>query len=194
MAPSKISESSIIMVPLCLPLCRRLILRGRTRCGPKQVDKKKIMAEYFLIPQELEYNLLPSPYLSMAKMIESPLPLQSTAITSFQLVRAQLLAIPDAKTIYKLLECSRRRVLDGFRSVIYSHVGGAITHFPLKILAYWDAVSTLKRDAWARRRKSQQWVNSQKKSHPPNRTIIISAGDVLRQRRQWRSCIWSFPL
>ena len=133
------------------------------------------MAEYFLIPQELEHALLPSPYLSMAKMMEFPLPLQSTAITGFQpaqffskdaditdsdlLVRARRLAIPDAKTIYKLLECSRRRMLDGFRSVIYSHVG-AVKHFPLWILTYWDAVSTLKRDAWARWRKSQQQPSS----------------------------------
>ncbi|KAJ7895546.1 hypothetical protein B0H14DRAFT_2333803, partial [Mycena olivaceomarginata] len=152
-------------------------------------------AEFFLIPQELEHDLLPSPYLPIAKMLEFPLPLQNTAITGFQpaqffskalpdiadrdlLIRARRLPIPDAKTIHKLLESSRQRWLDGFRSVIYSHVGGAATHFPLWILTYWESVSTLKRDAWGKLRKSQEWVNRQKKITPVNRSRAALAEDT----------------
>ncbi|KAJ7894630.1 hypothetical protein B0H14DRAFT_3426658 [Mycena olivaceomarginata] len=75
---------------------------------------RKMAAEFFLIPQELEHDLLPSPYLPIAKMLEFPLPLQNTAITGFQpaqffskalpdiadrdlLIRARRLPIPDAK-------------------------------------------------------------------------------------------------
>ncbi|KAJ6496367.1 hypothetical protein C8R45DRAFT_926876 [Mycena sanguinolenta] len=89
---------------------------------------KKAVAAFFLIPQELESDLLPSPYLSMAKMLEFPLPLQSAGImiTGFQpaqffskdlpdlndsdlRIRLPRLPIPDAKTIHKLLAGSRQR-------------------------------------------------------------------------------------
>ncbi|KAJ6508568.1 hypothetical protein C8R45DRAFT_1089732 [Mycena sanguinolenta] len=97
---------------------------------------EKMVADYFLIPQELEFNLLPSPYLSIAKMLEFLLPLQSSAITccqSAQFFSKELpdltdsdlqicllrLRIPDAKTIHRLLAGSRQHVLDGFRSVLY---------------------------------------------------------------------------
>ncbi|KAJ6474184.1 hypothetical protein C8R45DRAFT_1103172 [Mycena sanguinolenta] len=37
---------------------------------------KRMVADSFLIPQELEFDLLPSPYLSIAKMLEFSLPVQ----------------------------------------------------------------------------------------------------------------------
>ncbi|KAJ7903022.1 hypothetical protein B0H13DRAFT_2335376 [Mycena leptocephala] len=40
---------------------------------------KEIAAQWFLIPQELEHNLLPSPYLPIEQMLEFPLPLQNAA-------------------------------------------------------------------------------------------------------------------
>ncbi|KAJ7091690.1 hypothetical protein C8R44DRAFT_954969 [Mycena epipterygia] len=40
---------------------------------------KKMAAEFFTIPQEVEYELLPTPYLSIAKMLEFPRPLQNVA-------------------------------------------------------------------------------------------------------------------
>jgi hypothetical protein len=39
---------------------------------------KKIAAQWFLIPQELELDILPSLFLSIAKLLEFPLPLEST--------------------------------------------------------------------------------------------------------------------
>ncbi|KAJ6453117.1 hypothetical protein C8R45DRAFT_945307 [Mycena sanguinolenta] len=82
---------------------------------------EKMVADYFLIPQELEFDLLPSPYLSIANMLEFPLPLQSSAITGCQSaqffskelpdltdsdlqIRLLRLPIPDAKTIHRLLD------------------------------------------------------------------------------------------
>ena len=44
------------------------------------VKLKKMVADYFLILQELELDLLPSPYLLIAKMLEFSLPLQSSVL------------------------------------------------------------------------------------------------------------------
>ncbi|KAF8190226.1 hypothetical protein K438DRAFT_2141717 [Mycena galopus ATCC 62051] len=156
---------------------------------------KKIVAEYFLIPQELEFDLLPSPHLSIARMLDFPLPLQSSAMTGSQpaqffskelpdisdrdlQIRLPRLSIPDAKTIRKLLAGSRQRFVDGFRSVLYSHVGSTASHYLLWILTYWEAVSELKGDAWANFRKSQEWLNRQKKIAPANRARAALAEDA----------------
>ncbi|KAJ6447790.1 hypothetical protein C8R45DRAFT_948358 [Mycena sanguinolenta] len=53
------------------------------------------VAVSFLIPQELEYDLLPSPYLSIAKMLEFPLPLQSSAIIGCQPTQFFSKELPD---------------------------------------------------------------------------------------------------
>ncbi|KAJ7033238.1 hypothetical protein C8F04DRAFT_1261048 [Mycena alexandri] len=77
---------------------------------------RKLGAEFFTIPQELEHELLPSASLSIAKMLEFPLPLQTTTALATQraqffssdapnitdknlLIRARRLAIPDRKTV-----------------------------------------------------------------------------------------------
>ncbi|KAJ6456514.1 hypothetical protein C8R45DRAFT_580223, partial [Mycena sanguinolenta] len=93
-------------------------------------------------------------------------------------IRLPRLPIPDAKTIHKLLAGSRQRFLDGFRSVVYSHVGGTASHYPLWILTYWESVSELKGDAWANLRQSRDWVNRQKKIIPANRGRAALADDV----------------
>jgi hypothetical protein len=48
----------------------------------------------------------------------------------------------------------------------------------LWILTYWESVSTLKRDAWGKLRKSQEWVNRQKKITPVNRSRAALAEDM----------------
>ncbi|KAJ7834056.1 hypothetical protein B0H14DRAFT_3462322 [Mycena olivaceomarginata] len=45
---------------------------------------KRVAAEYFTLPQELEFELLPSPHLSIAKMLEFPLPLQNNLAMAAQ--------------------------------------------------------------------------------------------------------------
>jgi hypothetical protein len=42
---------------------------------------RKIAAQYFLIPQTLEHDLVPSPCLPIAKMLEFTLPLQNATAT-----------------------------------------------------------------------------------------------------------------
>ncbi|KAJ6622225.1 hypothetical protein B0H10DRAFT_2214583 [Mycena sp. CBHHK59/15] len=156
---------------------------------------KKIAAQWFLIPQEPEHNLLPSPYLPIAQMLEFPLPLQNVApVTTDQpaqffsinipdisgealMLHVRRLPIPDMKTINKLLASSRQSWLDGTQSVIYSHLGGSVTHFPLWVLTYWAAVGDIK-DAWGCWRASQAWVNHQKKISAVNPTHAALAEDA----------------
>ncbi|KAJ6589766.1 hypothetical protein B0H19DRAFT_1249286 [Mycena capillaripes] len=114
---------------------------------------REIAAQYFLIPQTLEHDLVPSPYLPIAKMLDFTLPFQNKTATAphptqfFSLeapdigdqalmLRVRRLLIPDPKTVDKLLSSSRQAWLDGVQSVIYSHLSGTLTHFPLWILTY----------------------------------------------------------
>ncbi|KAJ7841019.1 hypothetical protein B0H13DRAFT_2365906 [Mycena leptocephala] len=45
---------------------------------------RKAAAELFLVPQELELELLPSPYLPIVQMLDFSLPLQNQAVTVHQ--------------------------------------------------------------------------------------------------------------
>ncbi|KAK6966605.1 hypothetical protein R3P38DRAFT_3515194 [Favolaschia claudopus] len=141
---------------------------------------KKMASHWFLVPQELEYEILPSPYIPIAKLLEFSLPLEST-ITSPEstqyfsnrlpdllsdalILRMRRLPIPDKKTVNKLLAVSRQSWLDGNQSVIYAHLGEhTATHYPLWILTYWAAVHDIKRNAWGPWKTCQAWVNAQKR-------------------------------
>ncbi|KAJ7817683.1 hypothetical protein B0H14DRAFT_2267149, partial [Mycena olivaceomarginata] len=147
------------------------------------------------LPQELEFELLPSPHLSIAKMLDFPLPLQNNLATATQpaqffsinppdiitdkdlLIRIRRLPIPDSKTVHKLAACSRQAWLDGNQSVVYSHLGGNVTHFPLWILSYWVAIVDLKRDVWIPWRKAQVWVKQNSKIVSKNPTRAALAKD-----------------
>ncbi|KAJ7739404.1 hypothetical protein B0H16DRAFT_1529681 [Mycena metata] len=148
---------------------------------------RKIAAEYFLIPQELEQNLLPSPYLSIAKMCQFSLPLQDTSPPPTQpaqffstsapdhisdedlMVRLRRLPIPDSKTVHKLAACSRQ------------------AWFPLWILTYWVAIIALKRDAWGHWRTCQQWVQRQKKltTKNPARAVLAEEAALMLTMLPW---------
>ncbi|KAJ7698754.1 hypothetical protein B0H16DRAFT_1731418 [Mycena metata] len=156
---------------------------------------KRMATEYFTIPQELEFELLPSPHLTITKMLEFPLPLQNTVVTATQpaqffstiipdisdkdlMLRTWRLPIPDSKTVNKLVACSRQCWLDGSQSVIYSHLGGDVTHFPLWILLYWVAVLEIKHDIWVPWRKSQDWVKHNRKIVQRNPTCAVLAEET----------------
>ncbi|KAJ7803423.1 hypothetical protein B0H14DRAFT_2613366, partial [Mycena olivaceomarginata] len=127
---------------------------------------KKLAAEYFLIPQELEADLIPSPYLCITELLAFPFPLQNAA--SIALQPAQFFSpiapdIGDSEMMLrvrpsKLIASSRQSWLDGAQSVIYSHVGGSVTHFPPWILTYWAAVDEIKK-AWVDRQRRISAVN-----------------------------------
>ncbi|KAJ6558714.1 hypothetical protein B0H10DRAFT_2120560 [Mycena sp. CBHHK59/15] len=165
---------------------------------------KKIAADFFSIPQALESELLPSPYLPIAKLLEHPFPLQNAAVTASQpaqyfsttapdvndtalMLRIRHLAIPDSKTVNKLIACSRQCWLDGFQSVIYSHLGGVISHFPLWILTYWAAVGEIKHDVWGPWRTSQGWINRQKKISKinPTRAVLAEEATMMLAMLPW---------
>ncbi|KAJ7836107.1 hypothetical protein B0H14DRAFT_2589842 [Mycena olivaceomarginata] len=158
-------------------------------------NSKSVAGVTLTIPQELEFELLPSPYLSIAKMLDFPLPLQNNMITVTQpaqffsinrpditdkdlLIRARRLPIPDSKTVHKLVACSRQSWLDGNQSVVYSHLGGDVTHFPPWILSYWVVVVDHKRDVWIPWRKAQEWVKNNKKIITKNPTRAALAEDT----------------
>ncbi|KAJ7831581.1 hypothetical protein B0H14DRAFT_3463912 [Mycena olivaceomarginata] len=78
---------------------------------------KKLAAEYFLIPQKLEADLIPLPYLCIAELLAFPFPLQNAASIALQpaqffspiapdigdselMLCVQRLPIPDSKTIH----------------------------------------------------------------------------------------------
>ncbi|KAJ7174865.1 hypothetical protein C8R46DRAFT_1215030 [Mycena filopes] len=160
---------------------------------PPRVKRKA--AEYFTIPQELEFDLIPSEHLSIAKMLDFPLPLENTLSTATQpaqffseklpdiadkdlMIHARRLPIPDSKTVHKLAACSRQSWLDGSQSVVYSHLGGDVTHYPLWILTYWVAVVELKRDVWVPWRRAQEWVKSNRKIVARNPTRAALAEDT----------------
>ncbi|KAJ7920417.1 hypothetical protein B0H13DRAFT_2319468 [Mycena leptocephala] len=82
--------------------------------------------EYFLIPQMLEHDLVPSPYLPTAKMLEFTLPLQNATAAALHptqffsseapdlgdqalMLRVRRLPVPDLKTINKLLASCRTK-------------------------------------------------------------------------------------
>ncbi|KAJ7818718.1 hypothetical protein B0H14DRAFT_3739670 [Mycena olivaceomarginata] len=67
---------------------------------------KRMAVEYFTIPQELEFELLPSPHLSIAKMLDFPLPLQNNIITATQPAQFFSINRPDitVTTNFKVTE------------------------------------------------------------------------------------------
>jgi hypothetical protein len=56
---------------------------------------KKIAAQWFLIPQELEHNLLPSPYLPIAQLLEFPLLENTVLVTTDQPAQFFSINVPD---------------------------------------------------------------------------------------------------
>jgi hypothetical protein len=73
---------------------------------------KRMAVEYFTIPQELEFELLPSPHLSIAKMLDFPLPLQNNIITATQ--PAQFFSI-NRQTSPSQRTSRLRRMVDSLR-------------------------------------------------------------------------------
>ncbi|KAJ6496185.1 hypothetical protein C8R45DRAFT_926702 [Mycena sanguinolenta] len=61
---------------------RKYLRQFRRRHGLTKAQKNG--GQLLPDPQELEFDLLPSPYLSIAKMLEFSLPLQNSAISGFQ--------------------------------------------------------------------------------------------------------------
>ncbi|KAJ6538683.1 hypothetical protein DFH09DRAFT_1323637 [Mycena vulgaris] len=89
---------------------------------------RKIAPAFFSIPQELHGQLLPSAYLSIAKMLEFTLPLQSTPSTAPQPPQYFSSVAPDITDEALLLRVRRLPIPETKMSEIYSHLGGVAVH------------------------------------------------------------------
>jgi hypothetical protein len=125
--------------------------RARHSSIPILVDRKITG----ISPPSREHVIAPQPTQYFSKSVRD--------ITDEELIlRVRRLPILAKKTVDKLLASSRQYWLDGVQSVVYSHLGGAVTHFPLWFLTYWATLHDIKRDAWVPWRNCQAWVNRQK--------------------------------
>ncbi|KAJ7150609.1 hypothetical protein C8R46DRAFT_1229543 [Mycena filopes] len=149
--------------------------------------------EDFTIPQEFYFDLLPSPMLSIAKMVDFTVPFEAIPNDVAQplqffsqaapdradkdtILRLRRLPIPQAKIIRKLVAGSRQASLDGSRSLMYSHLSeSVVTQFPLWVLTYWAWTIDFKRDIRGRWVMSSDWVAQTKKSFKriPKLTVLV---------------------
>ncbi|KAJ7659435.1 hypothetical protein B0H14DRAFT_3702003 [Mycena olivaceomarginata] len=160
---------------------------------------KKIAAQWFLIPQELEHDIFPSPLLSIAKLLEFPLPLESTAVAP-QPAEYFSKSVPDITDDALILreDCQQASgeqlsmlARRSSQSVVHSHLGGgAVTRFPLWILTYWSSVHDIKHDAWVPWRNCQAWVNCQKKvgRKGPDRVALAEETSMMLAMVPWGRC------
>ncbi|KAJ7769944.1 hypothetical protein B0H16DRAFT_1516884 [Mycena metata] len=120
--------------------------------------------EHFAIPQEFYFDLLPSPMISIAKMVDFTVPLEAIPNGAIQpaqffsqvapdrvdkdtIFRLRRLPIPERKIIRKLATASRQAWL------------------PLWVLTYWTWIIDFKRDVRDRWLTSSDWVAKHKKSY-----------------------------
>ncbi|KAJ7022261.1 hypothetical protein C8F04DRAFT_1272809 [Mycena alexandri] len=165
---------------------------------------RKIAAVVFAVPQELEFTLLPSPSLSIAKMLDFMLPLEHLSSNtpkptqyfsrmapdisdSDLLLRVRCLPIPDKKTVHKLQACSRQAWMDGVQSVMYSHLSGVKSHFPPWIISYWAAVIDIKRNARLPLGKCRDWIRGFTKlgSKNPDRSVLAQQALLMLTMVPW---------
>ncbi|KAJ7660529.1 hypothetical protein B0H17DRAFT_1212533 [Mycena rosella] len=122
----------------------------------------------FEIPQAIYFDILPSKMTTISKVLEFTVPLQCILNDAPQPVQYFSKSAPDV-VIRKLVEQSRQAWLDGFQSVMYSHLsGGVVTHFPLWVLTFWLAVVDFKRDVRVPWTKCSDWLAQQKKGSKKN--------------------------
>ncbi|KAJ6621668.1 hypothetical protein B0H10DRAFT_2187938 [Mycena sp. CBHHK59/15] len=152
--------------------------------------------ENFEIPQSIHYDIIPSPMMSIAKALEFPMPLKCIPNDSPQpcqyfsmaapdimdknmtVQRLRHLPIPEAKVIRKLSQHSRQAWLDGYQSVMYSHLGGVVAHCPLWLISVWVAFLDFKRDVQGPWVKSSDWLAQRKKVSKRNPALVELVDEV----------------
>ncbi|KAJ6622147.1 hypothetical protein B0H10DRAFT_2431921 [Mycena sp. CBHHK59/15] len=156
-----------------------------------------IAKENFEIPQSIHYDIIPSPMMSIAKALEFPIPLECTSDDSPQPFQYFSMAAPDimdknttvqrlrhlpileAKVIRKLAQHSRQAWPNGSQSVMYSHLGGVVAHYPLWLISVWVAFLDFKRDVQGLWVKSSDWLAQQKVSK--RNPVLVELVDEARQ-------------
>ncbi|KAJ7691498.1 hypothetical protein B0H14DRAFT_3531882 [Mycena olivaceomarginata] len=143
--------------------------------------------------------------LSLAKMVDFSVPLESPPSNAMQpaqyfstaapdpvnqnaIHRLRRLPIPESKIIRKLAACSRQTWLDSYKSIIYSHLSeGVVTHFPLWVPTYWTAILDFKQDVRGYWVRSLDWIAKQ---NIQNKSVTGGAGEAPPSaplgRGQWK--------
>ncbi|KAJ7804425.1 hypothetical protein B0H14DRAFT_3774565 [Mycena olivaceomarginata] len=106
------------------------------------------------------------------------------------LLRLRRLPVPEAKIVRKLIKSSRQAYLEGYRSLMYSHISSNVTtHFPLSLWVhtYWNALVDFKRDARGPWVRAQMWVRKQKTLAKRNRetAAVIEEMTLLLSMLPW---------
>ncbi|KAJ7467331.1 hypothetical protein B0H11DRAFT_2046827, partial [Mycena galericulata] len=161
----------------------------------------RVAKDTFTIPQAFYYHLLPLPMISITSMLDFSLPLQFTLNDAPQpcqyfsmeapdlldqdaVSRLHRLPIPEAKVVRKLVERSRQAWLDGYQSILYSHLSGSVvTHYPIWVVTYWDTVLDLKQKARGPWVKASDWLAQQKKlakKNPAHSALVEGTAQILR--------------
>ncbi|KAJ7468437.1 hypothetical protein B0H11DRAFT_2045881, partial [Mycena galericulata] len=161
----------------------------------------RVAKNTFTIPQAFYYHLLPSPMISITNMLDFSLPLQFAPNDAPQpcqyfsteapdlldqdaVSRLHRLPIPEAKVVRKLVERSRQAWLDGYQSILYSHLSGnVVTHYPIWVVTYWDTVLDLKQNVRGPWVKASDWLAQQKKlakKNPAHSALVEETSQILR--------------
>ncbi|KAJ7216034.1 hypothetical protein GGX14DRAFT_607212 [Mycena pura] len=137
--------------------------------------------------------------MSIAKTLEFPMPLECTPSDSphsFQyfsmaapdimdknmtVQRLRRLPIPEAKVIRKLAQHSRQAWLDRYQSVMYSHLGGVVAHYPLWFISVWVAFLDFKQDVRGPWVKSSDWLAQQTRKVSKRNPVLAELVDEARQ-------------
>ncbi|KAJ7069140.1 hypothetical protein C8F01DRAFT_1111656 [Mycena amicta] len=144
---------------------------------------RKALNEHFEIPQQFAdlSPFSPSPMLSLAEAANFPVPAYGAKkaakdIPGFfsksapqqmdqsAIHRLRRMAMPDPKTVHRLVECKRQMLLDGFQSVQFSHLDGTVTSlFPMWAVTWWETVVDFKEKVREPLGRGVDWVAKQRK-------------------------------
>jgi hypothetical protein len=131
------------------------------------------------IPDAIAARLFPSPDLSLRSMLEFIIPISQSVntvndissffkkenphqITSLALMTLSRLSIPTFAIVEKLLRYLPQAQLDGYRSVVYVHLGNSLgTYYPLWVVSFWSRVGEFREAVKGPWLKADDWVQSE---------------------------------
>ncbi|KIM35516.1 hypothetical protein M413DRAFT_32458 [Hebeloma cylindrosporum] len=143
----------------------------------------------FIIPIDIEQQLLPSPEISLKALTDFSMPSQSkvsnetslvhffskevpSTISAAVTIRLRLLPTPDCSTVRQLVEFSRQAWLDGFTSIRYAHLQAGsetTTFFPFT--------------KWL---KGRDWITKQlKQNKSVERRLLAEEASILLTLLPW---------
>lgn len=170
----------------------------------------RMAKDEFSLPQYIEFDLIPSPFISIREMLKFSVPLLSVPNSGPQpapyfskdapdpvdkntIQRLHNLPIPDEKVVRNLVHASRQAWLDGYKSIMYNNLSGSVvTRFPLWVLTYWNDILDFKRDVRGPWIKSSDWLAQQKKQckRNPMRAALLEETTQILSMMPWG---WAKP-